>query len=42
MSPPPDGVNTQFRWPGVAATRTYSLYGEASDLRHQRAIITSL
>ena len=27
MSPPPDGVNAQSRWPAVrTATRTYSLY----------------
>ena len=26
MSPPPDGVNAQSRWPCGTATRTYSLY----------------
>ena len=27
MSPPPDGVNAQSRWPCGTATHTYSLYG---------------
>ena len=26
MSPPPDGVNAQSRWPWGTAIRTYSLY----------------
>ena len=32
MSPPPDGVNAQDRWPGGMASPTYSLYTVADIL----------
>ena len=37
MSPPPDGVTAQSRWPCGTAIRTYSLYGLAPTV--QQAII---